>query len=1051
MIHNFHRFGVPSPALAGALSLLVFLLLPSAHALGQMVSVTWEVDTTFYAPAPLPGSVPGTPPYDFDAADVLNGYTTYRVYANFTNPTDKLVSVYSANNPADLTAPLVLNAECGCYDTPLYGVFYKQNLNPFFFPIVPELEFDSYLSFDGVGILATPNITSVYNIATGFCDMNVGDGAFVLNGGAGLVCGDDLQIELFQITTCGPFDFHACFQVFPLGSQSAGDIQLYCMESNGGMLSVEPPCAGWAGADAAVDVLFDIDCYGDLAAVEIAPQGGTNPGITYELYNASDSSLIASQTGNNQFGSLVEGEYFVALVDGNTCRDTTAAFSFVEPPEFQVSFTLEQDNVCPGEYTSVVSMNVAGGIEPYDFIAYSTTNTGVGTMPNSNFEWVGLPCMSGDGEYEFTAEDANGCQVDTLIELNCPAELVFDLDEEDVTCFGANNGEVAGVVTGGTGALTWTSVPALAPLSGTSPLVVNFDALGPDTYEVEVSDANGCTATTAFTIAEPEEVFTEVLSTDLGCAGECNGTIVQSATGGTAPYDFIVTTLSGAGANANALCAGTYLANTIDGNNCVVQDTVVISEPTPIEFDVVVSNVSCAGEADGSICVVGATGGNGELLYQINPPATGFVNTPCFDLAVGTYTVQVMDETNCMVEVTGLTLTEPNPMQLLLNTSDISCFGFDDGAVSISAIGGTGEIELLAPVASSLPFTLDGLGAGPLTVEIADENGCTLESNILLVEPDPLTLEVLATTNIACGGDCNGSAVLDVAGGTGTLTLELGGGTNFNLNALCEGEFEAQVTDANGCVTATQFSINAPPELEVLLAVTPATCTGMNDGAANIFPIGGTGALTWDVFPEGIDLDNLLEGEYAVTVVDAIGCTEDTVFVVDAAETTDMVVAMLSSQVTCWNEEDGTATASVTGGYAPISFVWSDDLAQTTATATGLPEDVYSVVITDSLGCTLTRTVEVEPTIGCLFIAEAVTPNGDGYNDEWIVGGLEYFPSARVTVFNRYGQVLFESQGYETRWDGRYNNAPLPMADYYYTIEFANGNAPITGTVTLKY
>lgn len=1029
-------------------ALLALGILP-AQLSGQMVSVTWEVDTTFYAPTPLPGSAPGTPQYDFDEEDLLNGYTTYKVYANFTNPTDKLASVFATNIGADVTAPLVLNAPCGCYNTDIYGVFYGANLNPAFFPLVPELEYDSYLSFGSTGILATPNISSVYNNLTGFCDMMVEDGAFVLNGGAGLVCGPSLQIELFQITTCGSFDFHACLQVFVEGDQS--NEQLFCLEEEGGMLEVTPPCADWAAEDAAVATLSGIDCYGDFAAVEITPVGGENAGITYQLYNAADSTLLAEQTGNNQFGSLVEGEYFIALTDGNTCRDTTAAFSFVEPEPFEVTFTLEEDNICPGEYTSVVSMEVSGGTEPWEFIAYSTTNLGVGSMPNSQFEWIGLPCINGSGEYEFYADDANGCEVDTIIELNCPAELTFDLETENVSCAGAADGQVSGVVTGGTAGLTWTSVPEMESLMGNSPLVVNFSDLEPAEYTITVTDQNQCSATTSFEITEPQPVSTEVLSTDLGCAGQCNGTVVQSAAGGTGPFEFIVTTLAGAGADPDALCAGTYLANTIDANNCVVQDTVVISEPPAIEFDVVVSNVSCAGEADGSICVVGATGGNGELLYQVDPPEDPFVNTPCFDLPVGTYTINVTDESNCTVSVTGLTLIEPDPMQLILNTDPISCFGFDDGVVQISAIGGTGEIELIAPVATTLPHTLEGLGAGTTTLTIQDESGCTLESDINLVEPDPLTLDVLSTANIACGGDCNGSAVLDFEGGTGTVLLELNGNTNFNLGALCAGEYEAVVTDANGCETAAPFTIDAPPALEVLMAVTDVTCTGMDDGAANIFPVGGTGVLAWEIFPEGLDLDNLAEGTYAVTVVDAVGCTEDTTFTVGAEEVTDMTVAMLSSPVTCWNESDGTATASVTGGYAPITYLWSDASAQTNATATGLPEDMYAVVITDSLGCTITRTVEVEPTVGCLFIAEAVTPNGDGYNDEWIVGGLEYFPSARVKVFNRYGQVLFESQGYETRWDGRYNNALLPMADYYYSIEFTNGNAPITGTVTLKY
>ena len=233
--------------------------------------------------------------------------------------------------------------------------------------------------------------------------------------------------------------------------------------------------------------------------------------------------------------------------------------------------------------------------------------------------------------------------------------------------------------------------------------------------------------------------------------------------------------------------------------------------------------------------------------------------------------------------------------------------------------------------------------------------------------------------------------------------------------------------------------------------MTDVTCTGMSDGAVNIFPIGGTGDITWEIAQEGIDLLNLFEGVYNVMAIDSTGCAEDTSFVVGAEEVTDMILNMLSSPVTCWNEQDGTATASVVGGYQPVEFLWSDEMAQTTATAAGLYEDTYSVVVTDSLGCTLTDVISVDPTIGCFFIAEAITPNGDGYNDEWIVGGLEYFPTATVKVYNRWGQELFSSIGYSVRWDGRYNNAPLPVADYYYVIEFAEAQDPITGTVTLKY
>ena len=1016
------------------------------NALGQITSVTWEVDTTFYEPAPLPGSLPGSPQYNFDSNGALTGYTTYKFYANFTSATDRLSSVYALSTGPNMQ----FNAPCGCYNTPTFGQLFGGLINPMFFTLVPELRYDSYITIDntnGESIATTNPPNGTITNGTGFCGTNIIDGAYFVTGG--VQAGADLKILVAQMTTCGPITFHACFQVFVGGNQA--NSQFYCMQGQGsGPINITPPCANWAANTTPVSVVQDIDCFGDLAVVDVEAVGSLGP-ITYQLFNAANDALIATQVGNNTFGNLAEGEYYVAMVDGNTCRDTTDVFGFVEPPSFDVSFELVQNNLCAGQLINVVDADASGGTPPYSFVAYSLTNTGNGVLADADGTWEGLPCVNGNGGWEFIVEDDNGCQVDQIYQLNCPAPLVLNLQDTDLTCAGAGNGAITGTITGGTGTLTLTSVPAINNISGPSPLQVQATGLDPGTYALTVQDANGCSASGNYTLLEPAAMTVNVTTTDLLCADQCNGTVVQVASGGTAPFEYLVTTPSGGGANANALCAGSYIANAIDANNCVVQTPVQIFAPAPITFDVEVSNVSCAGEADGSICIVDATGGNGALSYQVNPPGGAFGPGNCFDLAVGTYAVSVRDGNNCVVTESNLTLTEPQFIELILNASPISCNGFADGSVSVSAIGGTGEIVLVGPEAADLPFTLQDLGAGQVVIEVEDENGCLASETLTLNDPALLQLEVLFTQDVICGGDCNGTAVIEYNGGTGATTLTLNGGTGFNLQALCADTYDALVTDANGCETSASFVISEPEPIEVLMAVNDVTCTGMNDGAANIFPVGGTGGVTWELLTPGIDLDNLFEGVYEVVAVDGIGCSVDTFFVVGAEEVTDMVIEMLASPVSCWNQVDGTATASVTGGYFPISYVWSDALAQTTATATGLAEDTYVVVVTDSLGCTLSETVVVEPTIGCFFIADALTPNGDGYNDEWVVGGLEFFPDAEVSVFNRYGQLLFNSVGYQEPWNGRYNNAPLPVADYYYVIEFSNGNEPITGTVTIKY
>jgi gliding motility-associated-like protein len=607
-------------------------------------------------------------------------------------------------------------------------------------------------------------------------------------------------------------------------------------------------------------------------------------------------------------------------------------------------------------------------------------------------------------------------------------------------------------MSGGTGTLTLVGSPNLETnISGEGTVNFTVTDLEAADYFLQVTDANGCTVEGETSINEPEPVTIVLDVTDLQCAEVCDGEVNIEAFGGSGVFDYQVSDADGNTYAENGLCVGDYSANAIDENGCVVQEAFSVVAPDSILFSLVITDVTCNGGENGSVCVENATGGTGALSWQIDPPAGEFQSDSCFDVVAGTYVVTVMDEAGCEVNSDPQLVIEPDAIQLILTPMAITCTSYADGMLEIEGVGGTGDLMLVQPEEEPLPYTIENLDAGPIGVTVEDSNGCILTAAAEIEEPDSLVVEWLFLEDVVCGGDCNGTAIVDFSGGTGSVQLTLNGAEDFNFGALCAGDYTAAVIDANGCQDSTEFEILEPDPIHVLIDVTDVTCTGMNDGEVNIFPTGGTGDVTWEVLEQGIDLLNLYEGIYNITAIDSTGCVEDTAFVVAAEVDTDMLINMLSSPVTCWNEQDGTATASVVGGYQPIEYLWSDELAQTTATATGLYEDTYSVVVTDSLGCTLTRVVTVDPTIGCFFIAEAITPNGDGYNDEWIVGGLEFFPTAKVIVFNRWGQELFRSIGYKERWDGRYNNAPLPVADYYYVIEFAAGRDPITGTVTLKY
>ena len=1023
-------------------TLIIFLFPSSLKA--QLTTITYEVDTAFYeATEPHP-----TTPETLLFED-LYGYVTYDVFANFTNESDKLISIYS-DVLALSVAPMYINAPCGCFNPEFGDVLLGGSQNTAFFSAFPEIEYDTYWTIDLNNTEQSLIGNPAYN-PTSMCSENIEDGSIFVLPDLANEAGEDLRIQIARITTCGDFSISACFNVFVDGDN--GNIQDYCIDAAGDgddPLEVSNPCANYLTSDAQIDVMQGIDCFGELAVVDVAVNGAQP--ITYELYNAIDQTLVASQEDNVTFSGIPEGDYYVAIVDANSCRDTSEVFGFIEPLELVATWELLEDNICADSLTAAVQLEFTGGTGLTDIVAFSDENIGSGLSPNADYTWLQLDCVNGNGEWQFQVEDENGCQVDTSITISCVEPLELVVEAFDVTCYGYDDGAITGFMSGGTGDLTLAGSPALNEnLSGVGFVPIDLTNVIPADYLLVVTDQNDCTISTEVSLIEPDSVTIEVSVIDLICADECGGVAEILALGGTGDFDYSVTDEDGTDWDLNALCAGSYLANATDLNGCVVQDTFVVSSPELISFDLVIEDVTCFGEANGNICVESPTGGTGALLFQVDPPAADFAADTCFALGAGTYVVSALDEAGCVVSSDPQLLLEPDAIQLILEPIDITCASFDDGMLSVDGIGGTGALSLIVPEEEELPYVIEGLDPGPVEVTVADENGCSIIGVSEIIEPDSLVVEWLFTEEVICGGDCNGTAVVDFSGGTGDVVLTLNGEGEFDFNALCAGMYTANVVDGNFCEDSTMFEIIEPDPIEVLIDVTDATCTGMSDGAVNIFPIGGTGDITWEIAEEGIDLFNLFEGVYNITAIDSTGCVEDTSFVVAAVEDTDMILTMLSSPVTCWNEQDGTATASVVGGYAPVEFLWSDVLAQTNATATGLYQDTYAVVITDSLGCTLTDVVVVDNTVGCFFIAEAITPNGDGYNDEWIVGGLEDFPSSTVKVFNRWGQELFSSNGYNIRWDGRYNNAPLPMADYYYVIEFAQDKDPITGTVTLKY
>lgn len=994
----------------------------------------------------------------------LNGYITYDVYITLQNDDDVLSSIFGI----DLGTPglpddwdIYFDFTCNVFQHEFAGMSVNNN-NCALWAILPSMEYDSFITnnrcstcdpgsvFEAFTIPPAPTISLDFE---GDADGDYFDGGsfwiddgawFTINDGINGVAGPDLKVKIARFTTCGAFS--GCFgvQAFIHGVGADDDEQFICVEAL-------DPCDVSPMGDG-ITLIDDINCFGETGIIE-AGLGG-NGDITYNLYSTgADSTFLYSQVADPLFSDLTEGCYLINMVDAVGCEDTTDIICFVEPPELILTTDLNQDILCANVNIGEICFDVVGGTDPLN-----STLDGIAVLPGCLGD---LPC----GDHVVQVIDDEGCTADTIITITCPTPLAEITTSEDISCYLACDGSIASSLSGGTGdlsvSLTYNGGPFGTPITGLPDpdLLVGLSDLCPGDYIIAAVDVNGCPLVTELTISEPDTLVLTTTGSDVLCAGDCSGSMLLEILGGTGPYTTECLDSEGNLVDPpNELCIGDYACSVVDDNGCTASAEATISEPFPITYEIVTDSVTCFGGCDGSIFLLNLEGGVGELTYEM--PEGTLVNLPpdsigYIDLCGGLYNLVITDiGGNCVIVENDIEVGEPEELLVQALGTDIDCYGFANGQIDVSCIGGAGFVNLIAPDSVPCPATLDSLDIGTYTILIEDSVGCQVSTEVSIFQPDTLTMVLTDTTHVICGGYCTGALEFLAEGGLEPYNVFWNDSLwTAPIDSLCASDaYTLCVIDDNNCETCIPVEITGPDALEVFVQEEPVTCTGMCDGGSLVLTFGGTGPLAFEYELEDIDINNLCEGIYPFLLSDSVGCSvADTLFI-NAATITDMEVQIFTSPETCWEEDDGTATAAVSGGFGEITYLWNDQSLQTTSTAVGLEaEEQYEVIITDTLGCTIVAYAFIEPTEGCLFIATALTPNGDGSNDVWLIGGLEYFPLSTVQVYNRWGQILYESRGYSVPWDGTHNGNKVSVADYYFIIDYKVGEEPITGSVTVKY
>ncbi|MBI4947405.1 MAG: gliding motility-associated C-terminal domain-containing protein [Bacteroidetes bacterium] len=392
-----------------------------------------------------------------------------------------------------------------------------------------------------------------------------------------------------------------------------------------------------------------------------------------------------------------------------------------------------------------------------------------------------------------------------------------------------------------------------------------------------------------------------------------------------------------------------------------------------------------------------------------------------------------------------------------LAKTDISCNGENDGAAWIQLLSGLQPpVTYIWTPTGSVNDTISNLTPGLYTVMITNGANCQKAGTVNIIEPLLLMVAITGDSTL-CYNSNDGSALAVVSGGTTPYTYawsDNNSTTTPDVTGLSSNvDYVVVVIDHNNCIAGDTIMIYSPTQISTgITSTTPTNCYAGSDGAATIWSSGGTGAHTYQWSGTsgntGSTATGLSAGNYHVTVTDANNCSE--IIYVTITQPSQIVVAYTTDSTSCPDANDGSIRLSVTGGIRPYAYSW-DGTSSSDSVKTGLVKGSYIITVTDNHNCIETETITIyaEPDI-CLEIPSAFTPNTDGNNDTWDIKGIEYYPNCIIEIYNRWGNLIFESKkGYNTPWDGKYNNKEVATGPYIYIVNLNNGTEPHVGTVTV--
>lgn len=697
----------------------------------------------------------------------------------------------------------------------------------------------------------------------------------------------------------------------------------------------------------------DPQCIGDETGhIEVAATGGTMP-YRFDWDNGAVGALL---------DNVGVGTYLVYLTDANNCLSDTLPFTLSATSPIAINAVVNEP-ACIGRTDGTIFLQPIGSA-PFTF------NWERGDM-TQNINNVGV------GAYAVTITDAQGCFLDTLIGVNAPQTINLNIGVLQPTCFQSADARIdVTVINVGTPPLRyqWNNGSTSQDLSG----------LNDGNYLLTALDAAGCAfVSDTILIKSPEKLALEVETLgQIACAGDATGFIEVGLEGGTKPYAYqwsggIIATTE----DIFNLPSGEYRLLIKDANNCPIDTTFVLEEPTTLDVDVSIriSDV-CETTFSNEIKAI-ANGGLPPYKYSWSNGETSATLT---NVPPGDYQLSVEDANACTETIASVKVRDGGKA-LAIDTvfvEDISCFGAKDGSMSVIVSGGNPPFQF--HFSNNEIFTTSNRSVSINNLALDDDYSVTitdLNSGCRVISPKFAVKEPLALSWIRdqvnvpnCFNGFDGSILTTTYGGRAPFAYQwydqnnLLIGTSEDLKNIKNGLYTGYLSDATGCKD-TLLNILVENDNEPIRYASPpiiqnARCKGNSDGKINISLSGGAPPFdyNWSNGATTEDLSNLSAGSYSLTLTDRDTCRVIFPPIMVTEPAAALAIVGKANPVKCFGGKDGSIEVLVSGGTLPYDLIWEFNGAlftEDTTNLTGLMAGIYTLTVQDSNQCVTAASFEI--------------------------------------------------------------------------------------------